>query len=187
MANLLEDIQCASSDTRPPMIDRTDFTSWKQHIRLYFHGKENGVNILKLINEGPFQMGTFRETLAEGDEGAFYLGPKRPRVYSNLSLEEKERNQATVQDGRVVVQIVQGRLNRGQGNNARGTGQIARSCTQPKQPQNLEYFKDMMLLMQAQENGVSLDEEQLLLIAGRQDNVDEQLVQDLALNVYDVF
>nr|GEV25808.1 hypothetical protein [Tanacetum cinerariifolium] len=44
MPNLLEDIQCAGSDTRPPMFDRTDFASWKQRIRLYYHGKENGVN-----------------------------------------------------------------------------------------------------------------------------------------------
>ncbi|GJV84325.1 hypothetical protein Tco_1524223 [Tanacetum coccineum] len=66
MANLLEDIQCAGSDTRPPMLDRTDFASWQQRIRLYFQGKENGVNILKSINEGPFHMGTIRDTLAEG-------------------------------------------------------------------------------------------------------------------------
>ncbi|GJY68948.1 hypothetical protein Tco_0471930 [Tanacetum coccineum] len=32
MANLSEDIQCASSVTRPPMLDRTDFASWKQRI-----------------------------------------------------------------------------------------------------------------------------------------------------------
>nr|GEZ68087.1 retrovirus-related Pol polyprotein from transposon TNT 1-94 [Tanacetum cinerariifolium] len=49
-----------------------------------------------------------------------------------------------------------------------------------------------MLLMQAQENGVTLDEEQLLFIVSGQDNVvdddvDEQLVQDLALNVDNVF
>ncbi|GJZ06453.1 retrovirus-related pol polyprotein from transposon TNT 1-94 [Tanacetum coccineum] len=49
-----------------------------------------------------------------------------------------------------------------------------------------------MLLMQAQENGVVLDEEQLLFLAGGQDNaidedVDEQPVQDLALNVDNVF
>ncbi|GJU27204.1 retrovirus-related pol polyprotein from transposon TNT 1-94 [Tanacetum coccineum] len=32
-------------------------------------GKENGVNILKSIDEGPFQMGTIRDTLAKGTEG----------------------------------------------------------------------------------------------------------------------
>ncbi|GJZ45047.1 retrovirus-related pol polyprotein from transposon TNT 1-94 [Tanacetum coccineum] len=133
------------------------------------------------------------------------------------------RNQATVQDGKVVVQNVQGRQNRGQGNNARGAGaagcgeaqnrvgnanpgqarqikcynyngigHIAKNCIQPKRPQNSEYFKDLMLLMEARENGVALDEEQLLFLAVRQDNVvdedvDEQPVHDLALNVDNVF
>ncbi|GKF49265.1 hypothetical protein Tco_0142516 [Tanacetum coccineum] len=49
-----------------------------------------------------------------------------------------------------------------------------------------------MLLMQAQENGVTLDEEQLLFLTSGQDNavdedVDEQSVQDLPLNVDNVF
>ncbi|GKE81637.1 hypothetical protein Tco_1551637 [Tanacetum coccineum] len=74
MANLSEDIQCVSFDTRPPMLDRTNFASWQQRIRLYCRGKENGVNILKLIDEGLFQMRNFRETLAEGTEGALHLG-----------------------------------------------------------------------------------------------------------------
>nr|GEZ54816.1 hypothetical protein [Tanacetum cinerariifolium] len=63
--------------------------------------------------------------------------------------------------------------------NYNGTGHIARNCTQPKRPQNSKYYKDKMLLMQAQENGMALDAEQLLFLAGRQDNaidddVDEQ-------------
>ncbi|GKC71386.1 hypothetical protein Tco_1117269, partial [Tanacetum coccineum] len=74
--------------------------------------------------------------------------------------------------------------------NYNGIGHIARNYTQLKPPQNSEYFKDKMLLMQAQENGVAL--EQLLFIAGGQDiavneDVDEQPVQDLALNVDNVF
>ncbi|GKE16734.1 hypothetical protein Tco_1424311 [Tanacetum coccineum] len=54
-------------------------------------GKENGVNILKLIDEGPFQMGTFQETLAKGNKGALHLGPERARVYSDLSHDDKDR------------------------------------------------------------------------------------------------
>nr|GEY51038.1 hypothetical protein [Tanacetum cinerariifolium] len=49
--------------------------------------------------------------------------------------------------------------------NYNGTGHIAQNCTQPKRPQNSEYFKDNMLLMQAQENEVVLDAEQLLFLA----------------------
>nr|GEY54716.1 integrase, catalytic region, zinc finger, CCHC-type, peptidase aspartic, catalytic [Tanacetum cinerariifolium] len=48
--------------------------------------------------------------------------------------------------------------------NCNGTGHIIRNCTQPKQPQNSKYYKDKMLLMQAQENGVDLDAEQLLFL-----------------------
>ncbi|GJY45489.1 hypothetical protein Tco_0434552 [Tanacetum coccineum] len=54
--------------TRPPMLDRTDFESWQQRIRLYCLGKDNGENIMKSITEGPFQMGTMRDTLTEGGE-----------------------------------------------------------------------------------------------------------------------
>ncbi|GJU94235.1 hypothetical protein Tco_1318991 [Tanacetum coccineum] len=104
MANLSEDIQCAGSDTRPPMLDRTDFASWQQCIRLYCRGKENGVNILKSIDEGPFQMGTFRETLSEGNEGALHLGPERPRVYSDLSPEDKDRYNADIRATNILLQ-----------------------------------------------------------------------------------
>ncbi|GKC17358.1 hypothetical protein Tco_1014140, partial [Tanacetum coccineum] len=76
--------------------------------------------------------------------------------------------------------------------NCNGVSHIARNYTHPKRPHNSEYFKDKMLLMQAQENRVALDEEQLLFLVGGQDNavdenVDEPPVQYLALNVDNVF
>ncbi|GJR82330.1 hypothetical protein Tco_0153115 [Tanacetum coccineum] len=100
MANLLEDIQCAGSDTQPPMIDRTDFASWQHCIRLYCQGKENRVNILKSIDEGPFQMGTIRDTIAKGTKGAHQLGPEQARVYSDLSPEDKDRFVTAVKPNR---------------------------------------------------------------------------------------
>nr|GEX20112.1 retrovirus-related Pol polyprotein from transposon TNT 1-94 [Tanacetum cinerariifolium] len=103
MANLSEDIQCAGSDTRPPMLDRTDFVSWKQRIRLYCWGKEIRVNILKSIDEGPYQIGTVRELLAEGTEGTPQFGPERPRVYSDLSPKEKERYNADIRATNILL------------------------------------------------------------------------------------
>ncbi|GKC03864.1 hypothetical protein Tco_0995474, partial [Tanacetum coccineum] len=316
---------------------------------MYCRGKENGVNILKSNDEGPFLMGTFRETLAEGNEGALHLGPERPRVYSGLSPEDKERYNVDIRETIILLQglpkdiytllnhytdakdiwdnvkmLLEGseltkedresqlyddfehfhqnkgetihdyyvrfaklindmrnikmtmsimqlnlkfvnnmlpkwgrfvtavKLNRGLRDSnydqlyaymkqheahanenkmmldrftqhtidllvlmsnvshqqvdrieVRGAihgvqvqlvmGELrTENCTQPKRSQNSEYFKDKMLLMQAQENRVALDEEQLLFIIGGQDNVvdedvDEQPVQDLALNVDNVF
>nr|GEZ16172.1 hypothetical protein [Tanacetum cinerariifolium] len=168
-------------------------------------------------------MGTFRETLADGDEGALHLGPERPQLYSDLSPEEKERGLRDSNYDQLYAYLKQHKAHanenklmldrftqhtvdplalmsnvshhQGQGNNVRGTGSasyegaqkkvrntnpcqarqikcysfngighIARNCTQPKRPQNSEYFKDKMLSMQAQENRVALDEEQLLFI-----------------------
>ncbi|GJR05282.1 hypothetical protein Tco_0528266 [Tanacetum coccineum] len=87
-----------------------------------------------------------------------------PQTNNQLRTSSNPRNQATVQDGR--VQLVMG-----------------------------EHRTEWGMLIQvklAQENGVVLDEEQLLFLAGGQDNaidedVDEQPVQDLALNVDNVF
>nr|GEX91982.1 RNA-directed DNA polymerase, eukaryota [Tanacetum cinerariifolium] len=61
-------------DTRPPMLDRTDFASWQQRIRLYCRGKDNG------------------------------FGLERLRVYSDLSNEEKDRYNADIRATNIMLQ-----------------------------------------------------------------------------------
>ncbi|GJR56130.1 retrovirus-related pol polyprotein from transposon TNT 1-94 [Tanacetum coccineum] len=113
-----------------------------------------------------------------------------PPSNNQLRTSSNPRNQATIQDGRVTVQQVQGRQsqsfagtgNRGiattsRGNyaagqprvvkcyNCQGEGHMARQCTQPKRPRNVAWFKEKLMLAEAQEAGQILDEEQLAFLA----------------------
>ncbi|GJS91956.1 hypothetical protein Tco_0774592 [Tanacetum coccineum] len=42
---------------------------------------------------------------------------------------------------------------------------MARQCTQPKRPRNAAWFKEKLMLAEAQEAGQILDEEQLAFLA----------------------
>ncbi|GKE17598.1 retrovirus-related pol polyprotein from transposon TNT 1-94 [Tanacetum coccineum] len=49
--------------------------------------------------------------------------------------------------------------------NCQGEGHMARQCTQPKRPRNAAWFKEKLMLAEAQEAGQILDEEQLAFLA----------------------
>ncbi|GJT02481.1 putative ribonuclease H-like domain-containing protein [Tanacetum coccineum] len=80
----LESHPYAGSEHDPPMLDRTDFESWQQRIRLYCLGKDNGENIMKSIKEGPFQMGTVSDVITGGTEGAIQRGIPKD-IYSLIN------------------------------------------------------------------------------------------------------
>ena len=100
----IDDIQAAGSDTRPPMLDRTDYESWSQRIRLYCQGKENRENILRSIDEGPFIMGTTRDVISTSEDGIVTFGIDRPRAYSDLNEAEKKRYDADIRASNIVIQ-----------------------------------------------------------------------------------
>ncbi|GJS41962.1 hypothetical protein Tco_0567005 [Tanacetum coccineum] len=162
------------------MLDRTDFESWQQRIRLYCLGKNNGENIMKSITEGPFQMGTFIQTPAEDAEDT--------RVHFNIAIiitgRQRHLGQCEDDSGRTssnarkqsyssrcqscLFWMFRDRYNvnnqgspfqEGHGKESVVAGDVGAflriSDTQRK-----------MLLMNALKNGAVLDEEQLLYLAG---------------------
>nr|GEY93469.1 hypothetical protein [Tanacetum cinerariifolium] len=105
-----------------------------------------------------------------------------------LRNSSKPRQQATINNGRVTVQPIQGRQNSlaagtsrpytsgPSGNNSRkqrtvvcynckGEGHISKQCTKPKRKMDEAWFKDKVLLVQAQANRQILHEEELEFLA----------------------
>nr|GEZ90028.1 putative reverse transcriptase domain-containing protein [Tanacetum cinerariifolium] len=105
-----------------------------------------------------------------------------PQTNNQLRTSSNARNQATVQDDRVVVQNVQWRPNRGQGMNPQGgsavgyeeaqnrVGNVNQGQTRPGQARTVKCYN----CNGGPDNAFD-------------DDVDEQPVQDLALNVDNVF
>ncbi|GKA11128.1 RNA-directed DNA polymerase, eukaryota [Tanacetum coccineum] len=98
------------------------------------------------------------------------------------------RQQATINDGRITLQLVQGRQisfasgtsrtytpgasgsNFGKQRtvicyNYKGEGHMSKQCTKPKRKRDDSWFKDKVLMVQAQENGQILHEEELAFLA----------------------
>ncbi|GJX61617.1 hypothetical protein Tco_0294517 [Tanacetum coccineum] len=97
-----------------------------------------------------------------------------PQTNNQLRASSNARNQVYDSDGKSCC------------------SRIVRGKYRPKRLQDSDYFKDKMLLMQAQESGAVLDEEQSLFLAGEQvtnvdDDVDDSQENDLALNVDHIF
>ncbi|GJT34471.1 hypothetical protein Tco_0924890 [Tanacetum coccineum] len=82
-----------------------------------------------------------------------------PTTNNQLRNSSKPRQQATINDGRVTLQPVQGRQN------SFATGHMSKQCTKPKRKRDDSWFKDKVLLVQAQANGQILHEEELAFLA----------------------
>ncbi|GJR91109.1 integrase, catalytic region, zinc finger, CCHC-type containing protein [Tanacetum coccineum] len=111
-----------------------------------------------------------------------------PTTNNQLRTSSNPRQQATIYDGKVTVQPVQGRQttyaagttrkytpgasgsNTGKQQtvicyNCKGEGHIAKQCTKPKRKRDETWFNDKVLLVQAQASGQVLTEEEITFLA----------------------
>nr|GEZ21857.1 hypothetical protein [Tanacetum cinerariifolium]GEZ22078.1 hypothetical protein [Tanacetum cinerariifolium] len=84
-----------------------------------------------------------------------------PLTNNQLRNLSNPRQQATINNGRVIVQPIQGR----QTSLAAGEGHMSKQCTKPKRNRDESWFKDKVLLVQAQANEQILHEEELAFLA----------------------
>ncbi|GJX78895.1 retrovirus-related pol polyprotein from transposon TNT 1-94 [Tanacetum coccineum] len=111
-----------------------------------------------------------------------------PTTNNQLRNSSNPRQQATINDGRVTLQPIQGRqISFAMGTtrtytpgasesnfekqrtvicyNCKGEGHMSKQCTKPKRKRDDTWFKDEVLLVQAQANGQILHEEELAFLA----------------------
>ncbi|GJS44154.1 retrovirus-related pol polyprotein from transposon TNT 1-94 [Tanacetum coccineum] len=67
----------AGTDNRPPMLEESDFDSWKIRIQRYIRGKPNGKLIWNSIKNGPTPHPTTTDTTGEGEQQTQVIRKKR--------------------------------------------------------------------------------------------------------------
>ncbi|GKA27060.1 hypothetical protein Tco_0713228 [Tanacetum coccineum] len=86
--SLAENVIVAGADNRPPMLDKSNYSSWASCMLLYIRGKPNGKLLIDSVLNGPFQFGTITVPGTENTPATV-----RERTLTDLTAEEKLPNQ----------------------------------------------------------------------------------------------
>ncbi|GJU26616.1 retrovirus-related pol polyprotein from transposon TNT 1-94 [Tanacetum coccineum] len=90
---------CYEADNRPPMLDKTNYSSWASRMLLYIKGKEHGKLLVDSVLNGPFQYGTLVEPGNETTPATI-----RTRTYADLTNEEKIHELVDIKATNIVLQ-----------------------------------------------------------------------------------
>nr|GEZ36487.1 hypothetical protein [Tanacetum cinerariifolium] len=121
------------ADNCPPMLNKDLYGSWKSIMELYMQHKENDIMILESVENGPL----------------IWLMIEENRVimtkkYAELSATEKIQADCDMKATNIILQ-----------------GHMARQCPKPKRKIDATWFRDKVLLVEAQGKGKVLNEEEL--------------------------
>nr|GEW20509.1 integrase, catalytic region, zinc finger, CCHC-type, peptidase aspartic, catalytic [Tanacetum cinerariifolium] len=184
MTTLADKAILSGADNRPPMLEKDMYDSWKSRMELYMMNRQHGRMILESVENGPLLWPTIEEN-----------GVTRQKKYTKLSATEAIQADCDVKATNIILQGLppeerecklydefdkfaykKGESLRASGNNSgkqrtvvcyncKGEGHMSKQCTKPNRKRDESWFKDKVLLFQAQANGQLLHEEELAFLA----------------------
>nr|GFA05084.1 hypothetical protein [Tanacetum cinerariifolium] len=191
MASLADKAILSGADNRPPMLKKDVYDSWKSRMELYMLNRQHGRMILESVEQAPQKeyapiaynpsefsspkTGLVVLVFQKGDDLidainhmmsflTSVVASRYPARNNQLRTSSNPRQQATINNGRVTIQPIQGRQNymstsssrpfaSGLGGtsrkqrvivcyNCKGEGHMSKQCTKPKRKRDAEWFKD---------------------------------------------
>nr|GEX25055.1 retrovirus-related Pol polyprotein from transposon TNT 1-94 [Tanacetum cinerariifolium] len=175
-------------DNHPLMLEKDMYDSWKSRMELYIMNRQHGRMILESIENGLLIWLTIKENgvtrqrkyselsptdaiQADGDVKSKFVTDVKlvwdlhktniDQLHAYLGQHEFLANKVRLMHERnsnLISLVATHQLTQGEGH-------VSRQCTKPKRKQDYAWFKDKMLLVQAQANGQILHEEELAFLA----------------------
>nr|GEY15887.1 hypothetical protein [Tanacetum cinerariifolium] len=97
--SLAEHVIIARAEKRPPILNKTMYSSWASRMLLYIKGKEHGKLLVNSVLNGPFQYGSVTEL-----DTLTTLAIVRARRYDELIDREKIREAFDIRATNIILQ-----------------------------------------------------------------------------------
>ncbi|GJR67044.1 zf-CCHC domain-containing protein [Tanacetum coccineum] len=97
--SLAENVIIVGADNRPPMLDKSNYSSWASRMLFYIKGKPNGKLLVDSVLNGPFQFGSITVPGTKTTPATV-----RERTYTDLTAEEKLRESVDIIATNIVLQ-----------------------------------------------------------------------------------
>nr|GEV47290.1 integrase, catalytic region, zinc finger, CCHC-type, peptidase aspartic, catalytic [Tanacetum cinerariifolium] len=165
MTTLADKAILSGADNRPPKLEKDVYDSWKIRMELYMMNRQHGRMILESVENGPLLWSTVEENRVT-----------RPKKYSELSATEAIQADCDVKATNIILQGLPpeerecklydefDKFAYKKGESLR-EGHMSKQCIKPKRKRDEAWFKDKVILVQAQENRQILHEEELEFLA----------------------
>nr|GEU41621.1 hypothetical protein [Tanacetum cinerariifolium] len=189
MTNLADKAILLGADNHPPMLEKDMYDSWKSKMELYMMSRQHGRMILESVENGPLIWPTIDENgvtrprkyselthveaiQADCDLHA-YLGQHEFNANEVRLMQQRNSDPlALVATHQMTQTYTPGASGSNSGKqrtvicyNYKREGHMSKKCTKPKRKRDDSWFKDKVLLVQAQANGQILHEKELAFLA----------------------